>query len=52
MELGHFFMDNCDYTEALQWFYQAAFEAESEIDINSSGDEAKKWYEKAKQRCQ
>jgi glycosyltransferase involved in cell wall biosynthesis len=52
MELGHFFMDNGDYTQAVQWFYQAAFEAESEIDVNSSGKEAEKWYEKAKQRCE
>jgi glycosyltransferase involved in cell wall biosynthesis len=52
MELGHFFMDNDDFVEASQWFYQAAFEAESEIDVNSSGREAQKWYEKAKQRCE
>jgi tetratricopeptide (TPR) repeat protein len=52
MELGHFFMDNGDYTQAAQWFYQAVFEAESEIDVNSSGKQAEKWYEKAKQRCE
>jgi glycosyltransferase involved in cell wall biosynthesis len=52
MELGHFFMDNGDFVEASQWFYQAAFEAASEIDINSSGESAKEWYEKAKQRCE
>jgi glycosyltransferase involved in cell wall biosynthesis len=51
MELGYFFMENNDYKEAAQWFYQAANGAESEIDINSSGDMAKKWYEKAQQRC-
>jgi glycosyltransferase involved in cell wall biosynthesis len=52
MELGHFFMDNGDFVEASQWFYQAAFEAASEIDVNSSGESAKEWYEKAKQRCE
>jgi glycosyltransferase involved in cell wall biosynthesis len=52
MELGHFFMDNGDFEEASQWFYQAAFEAASEIDVNSSGESAKEWYEKAKQRCE
>jgi glycosyltransferase involved in cell wall biosynthesis len=50
MELGHYFMDNNDYNEAAEWFYRAANEAESEIDINSSGENALKWYEKAKQR--
>jgi glycosyltransferase involved in cell wall biosynthesis len=50
MELGHFFMDNNDYGEASNWFYRAAYEAESEIDINSSGEHAKEWYIKAKQR--
>jgi glycosyltransferase involved in cell wall biosynthesis len=50
MELGHFFMDNGDYEEAAKWFYQATYEAESEIDVNSSGEAAREWYIKAKQR--
>jgi glycosyltransferase involved in cell wall biosynthesis len=50
MELGHFFMDNNDCGEAAEWFYKATYEAESEIDINSSGEGAKVWYERAKQR--
>jgi glycosyltransferase involved in cell wall biosynthesis len=50
MELGHYFMDNNDYGEAAEWFYRASKEAESEIDINSSGEGAYKWYETAKQR--
>jgi glycosyltransferase involved in cell wall biosynthesis len=50
MELGQYFMDNNDYDEAAEWFYRASNEAESEIDINSSGESALKWYVKAKQR--
>jgi glycosyltransferase involved in cell wall biosynthesis len=50
MELGHFFMDKGDYEEACKWYYQATYEAESEIDVNSSGEAAREWYIKAKQR--
>jgi glycosyltransferase involved in cell wall biosynthesis len=50
MELGHFFMDKGDYEESAKWFYQAAYEAESEIDVDSSGEAAREWYIKAKQR--
>jgi glycosyltransferase involved in cell wall biosynthesis len=50
MELGHYFMDNNDCGEAAEWFYRAYNEAESEIDINSSGKNALEWCEKAKQR--
>lgn len=40
LELGYFFMKKEDYPEAIKWFYHAAFEAESEIDIASSGTPA------------
>jgi glycosyltransferase involved in cell wall biosynthesis len=50
MELGHFFMDKGDYEEAAKWYYQASYEAESEIDVDSSGEGARQWYIKAKQR--
>jgi hypothetical protein len=43
-------MDNNDCGEAAEWFHKATYEAESEIDINSSGEGAKVWYERAKQR--
>ena len=37
MELGYFFMKREEYEEASKWFYRAAYECESEIDIASSG---------------
>lgn len=37
MEFGYFFLKKEDYPEAAHWFYIAAFESESEIDIASSG---------------
>ena len=40
MELGYFFMKKEEYEEASKWFYRAAFECESEIDIASSGTSA------------
>lgn len=40
MELGYFFIKQEDYEEAANWFYSAAFECESEIDIASSGTAA------------
>lgn len=40
MELGYFFMKKEEYEEASKWFYHAAFECESEIDIASSGTSA------------
>lgn len=40
LELGYFFLKKEDYQEAIKWFYYAAFEAESEIDIASSGTPA------------
>ena len=33
MEFGYFFLKKEDYPEAAHWFYTAAFESESEIDI-------------------
>lgn len=40
MELGYFFLKREEYNEAVKWFYRAAFECESEIDIASSGTSA------------
>ena len=40
MELGHFFMAKDDSVEAKKWFYHAAHDCESEIDIASSGKSA------------
>lgn len=40
MELGYYFMKKDEYKEASKWFYNAAFETESEIDIASSGTAA------------
>ena len=37
MEFGYFFLKKEDYPEAAHWFYTAAFESGSEIDIASSG---------------
>ena len=37
MEFGYFFLKKEDYPQAAHWFYIAAFESESEIDIASSG---------------
>lgn len=37
-ELGCYFKDKEDYDEAILWFYNAAFEAASIIDIHTSGD--------------
>lgn len=40
MELGYFFMKKEEYDEASEWFYRAAFNCESEIDVASSGTSA------------
>lgn len=40
MELGYFFLKKEEHEEAVKWFYRAAFECESEIDIASSGTSA------------
>lgn len=37
-ELGAFFENRSDFEEAATWYYTAAFGAESELDIHSSGD--------------
>lgn len=37
LEIGYFFMKKEDYEEAVKWLNMAAFGAESEIDIASSG---------------
>ncbi len=37
-ELGCYFYDKKDYPESILWFYNAAFEASSIIDIHTSGD--------------
>ncbi len=38
MELGNFYKKEKDYAEAAVWFYNAAFETESLLDIRSKGD--------------
>lgn len=40
LELGHYYMEEEDYHEAVVWFYNAAFETESILDIHCSGDKA------------
>lgn len=37
-ELGAYFEGLSDYEEAATWYYTAAFDSESELDIHSSGD--------------
>jgi len=37
-ELGCYFRDKADYDEAILWFYNAAFETASILDIHTSGD--------------
>lgn len=37
-ELGEFFYELTDYKEAILWYYNAAFEAESDLNIHYSGD--------------
>jgi Glycosyltransferases involved in cell wall biogenesis len=37
-ELGAYYFEKEDYEEAATWFYTAAFGAESELDVHSSGD--------------
>ncbi len=37
LELGYFFMEKGEYSEAVEWFYHAAHSCESELDIASSG---------------
>lgn len=37
-ELGCYFYDKQDYQESLLWFYNAAFETASIIDVHTSGD--------------
>lgn len=37
-ELGMFFLAERDYDEAVLWFYNAAYETESILDIHTSGD--------------
>ena len=41
-ELGEYFEDSKDYDEASIWFYNAAFETESSLDIHRGGDLALK----------
>ncbi len=38
LELGYFYMSEEDYHEAVVWFYNAAFESESLLDIRCRGD--------------
>lgn len=40
LELGYFYMDAGDYHEAAVWFYNAAYETESILDIHSKGDKS------------
>lgn len=40
LELGYYYMEMGDYQEAVVWFYNAAFETESMLDIHCSGDKA------------
>lgn len=37
-ELGMFFLAERDYEEAVLWFYNAAYETESLLDVHTSGD--------------
>ena len=37
-ELGTYFVGQRDYAEAVLWFYNAAYETESILDIHTSGD--------------
>lgn len=37
-ELGTYFLAERDYNEAILWFYNAAYETESILDIHTSGD--------------
>ena len=37
-ELGEYYYELCDYKEAIIWFYNAAYETESELNIHNSGD--------------
>jgi hypothetical protein len=37
-ELGTYFLGQRDYSEAVLWFYNAAYEAQSILDIHTSGD--------------
>lgn len=37
-ELGSYFLSQKDYPEAVLWFYNAAYETESILDIHTSGD--------------
>lgn len=38
LELGHYYMEEKDYHEAVVWFYNAAFETESILNIHCGGD--------------
>lgn len=40
LELGYYYLEEEDYHEAVVWFYNAAFETESILDIHCSGDKA------------
>lgn len=40
LELGYHYLTEGDYHEAVVWFYNAAFETESILDIHCSGDKA------------
>ena len=37
-ELGTYFVGQRDYAEAVLWFYNAAYETESILDVHTSGD--------------
>jgi glycosyltransferase involved in cell wall biosynthesis len=37
-ELGTYFMGQRDYTEAVLWYYNAAYETESILDVHTGGD--------------
>lgn len=40
LELGDYYKEEGDYQEAAMWYYNAAFETESILDIRCSGDKA------------
>lgn len=50
LEIGKYFSEHEDYNEAVKWFYEAANNAESDLDINSSGEEAQRELSKAYSR--
>ncbi|MBQ3105298.1 MAG: glycosyltransferase family 2 protein [Lachnospiraceae bacterium] len=49
-ELGLYFYEREDYKEAVLWFYNAAYETESLMDLKASVDIPKKYYEECREK--